>query len=421
LPEPEPLSESQRARGRRIAIASHPFGMTFQVVFTQSLPTLALLALGASETLVGVQTALVHVALLLQLPTLRLVARTSKRSILLGAHLAAMLAALPLLAFRSLSEAGGDAGRGIALVCFAGIAVGISVSNTVWFPLLRSYVEPERIGRFFGTLRTGWHLTLIVYFLGSQLWLARHPGDFAPLFGVAWGMGLARIALISRLPERSERTGERIRAREALALAREPAMRRYLGGIAWARAAVFATLPFVVTLLRREVGFSEAQVVATAVATFAGGLTSLYLWGRAVDRLGAEPVFRWTALGMGALVLALVGVRGAGSGTLVAVVAFFFVHAVLWAGFGVADTHLLFRLTPSHAPSRALVLASVCGGSAAGLAPALAGVLLGASLAGAVDRLEVYRVFFVVMAALQALSFLPLRRFRGPSSALLEG
>jgi predicted MFS family arabinose efflux permease len=370
------------------------------------------LALGASETQVGVQMALVNACLLLQLPTLRLVGLVAKRSILVGAHALSLLASAPLLAFGWLTERSGAGGVGMALLAFAGVTAAISVSNTVWFPLLRTYVEPERIGRFFGTLRTGWHLALIVYFLGSQAWLAKHPGEFGPLFAVGWALGLARIGLIARLPEHSERTGERIRIREAIALAREPAMRRYLLGVAWGRAVHAATIPFVVTLLRREIGFSEAQVVLTTVALFAGGLASLYLWGRAVDRLGAAPVFRWSALGMAALVLALVAVRGAGPGALAAMIGFFFAHSVLSAGFGVADTHVLFQLTPTHAPSRALVLGAVCVGSVAGIAPALAGVALDTGLASAADSLDVYRSFFVVMALLQALAFLPLRSFR---------
>jgi predicted MFS family arabinose efflux permease len=350
---------------------------------------------------------------MVQLPTLRVVARVSKRSILVGAHALAVLAALPLLGFRELAAAGGAGSLAVALTSFAVVAAGISVSNTVWFPMLRGYVEPKRIGRFFGTLRTGWHLTLILFFLGSQAWLARHPGDFAPLFAVAWCFGLLRTALIARLPERSERTGERIRIREAMALARHPDMRRYLAGVAWSKGTQVATLPFVIVMLRREVGLSEADVVYTAVATFAGGLASLYLWGRTVDRVGAARVFRWTALGMGGLVLALVGVSGPGVGTLLAMVGFFFTHAALSAGFGVADTHVLFNLTPSHAPSRALVLGAVAVGSAAGLAPALAGGLLDLALAGAVDPLAVYRVFFIAMGLLQALAFLPLRRCAG--------
>jgi predicted MFS family arabinose efflux permease len=277
-------------------------------------------------------------------------------------------------------------------------------------------VEPERIGRFFGSLRTGWHLTLIVFFLASHAWLDRHPGDFGPLFGAAWLLGLVRIAWIAALPERSERTGERIRIREAVALARQPDMRRYLLGVACAAAARLSTLPFVVVLLRRELGFSEAEVVYTSVATFAGGLASLYAWGRVVDRFGAAPVFRGTALGMAVLVLGLVGLGGEGAATLWAAVAFFFLHSALAAGFGVADTHVLFRLTPPQAPSRALVLAAVAAGSAGGLAPALAGGALDTALGAGGDPLGVYRGFFTAMALLQAAAFLPLRRLRGPEA-----
>ena len=50
-----PLDDEQRARGRRLAITSHPAGMTFRMVFTQHLPTLALVSLGAGEFWVGLQ------------------------------------------------------------------------------------------------------------------------------------------------------------------------------------------------------------------------------------------------------------------------------------------------------------------------------------------------------------------------------
>ena len=47
------LSPDARARGRRLAIASHPLAMTHRYVYTDQLPTLALVALGASEAMVG--------------------------------------------------------------------------------------------------------------------------------------------------------------------------------------------------------------------------------------------------------------------------------------------------------------------------------------------------------------------------------
>ncbi len=99
--------------------------------------------------------------------------------------------------------------------------------------------------------------------------------------------------------------------------------------------------------------------------------------------------------------------------TIIVAVAFFFLYAALHAGFGVADTHVLFELTPDHAPSRALVLGSVAVGGIAGLTPLLAGMLLDATLADAPVPLDVYRGFFLVLGGLQGLASLPLRRFGG--------
>ena len=410
-----PLTEAEQRRGRRLAISSHPLGMTFFMVFTQHLPTLALVSLGASETIVGLQSALYSTELL-QLPTLRAVARVSKRAILVFGQAAALLVAVPLLLFDALSRLSADqssAGAWIALASLALTSASVNVSNTVWFPLLRGYVEPTRIGRFFGALRSGWHLILIFYYLAAQHWLGRHPGDFGPLFLVAWLCGLLRIFMIWRLPERSERTGERIRVREALALIRaNRSLRRYLVGVTWGAAVRMSVLPFVMVMMRREVGFSSSEVLYTTVASFAGGLASLYLWGRVVDRTGPAPVFRLTALGMGALTGGLVAVQDAGAATLVGLIAFSFLHTVLASGFGVADTHVIFGLSPPEAPARMLVIGAVVTHSLSGLAPILSGIALDALLETAGAPLRVYHAFFAVAALAQALCFLPLRGFR---------
>ncbi|MCG8590483.1 MAG: hypothetical protein MJE66_14430 [Proteobacteria bacterium] len=409
-----PLSADERARGRRLAFASHPAGMTFRMAFSQHIPTLVLVSLGASETWVGVQNAFVYGFLVLQLPTLWAVAHASKRRILVLGQSLALAASAPFLAFGFLREWAGESAVALALVGFALTSAGIHVSGTVWFPLLRGYVEPDRIGRFFGQLRTGWHLTLIAYFLGSQAWLSGHPGSFGPLFAVAWGLGLVRVVLIARLPERNARTGDPIRLSEALALVRTPGLRRYLAGAAWGTAVRAATLPFVIVMLRREIGFTDAQVLLMTVGAFAGGLASLVLWGRAVDRFGPAPIFRWTSLGLGALLVALVwaDVQTPATGSLALLVLFFFLYAVFASGFGVADTRVLFDLSPADAPARTLVVGSVAVGLAAGVAPAVVGLGLSRILAGAGDALDVYRGFFLVAALLQALAFWPLRHVR---------
>jgi hypothetical protein len=92
-------------------------------------------------------------------------------------------------------------------------------------------------------------------------------------------------------------------------------------------------------------------------------------------------------------------------------VAFFLVHSVLASGHGVADTHVLFELTPPDAPARTLVIAAVLSALLGGLAPIAVGATLDVLLDGAANRLDVYRGFFALAAVLQAGSFWPLRRF----------
>jgi Na+/melibiose symporter-like transporter len=291
--------------------------------------------------------------------------------------------------------------------------LGNSLCELVWFPLLRGYVEPDRIGRFFGAIRTTWHVTVIAFFVGSQLWLAGHPGEFGTLFAVAWGLGLVRTPLISRLPERDERSGERIRAREALALVRrDRRLQRYLLGTTAGMAIRVSVAPFALVLLRRELGFADASVVLTTIGAYGGGLVSLYLWGAVIDRTGPFTVFRIASLGSAALCVGLAFLDAAGDATLPAAIAFFFLNSILAAGWGVADTRVLFELAPPDAPARTIVVASVIAGVVCGLAPFVAGLAIDGLLARADQPLAVYRGFFLVAAALQSLSFLPLRVFK---------
>jgi hypothetical protein len=411
-----PLDPATRARGRRLAIASHPAGMTFRTIFTEWVPTLALVGLGAGPALVGLQSAFDPLSHLAQLGVLRAVGRYSKRALLVAGQLAAVAAGVPLLAYGWLLAAPGEGALAIALASLALTALGIAICDTVWFPMLRSYVEPGQVGRFFGALRSGWHLTLIAYFLGARAWLERHPGDLAPLFAVGLAAGVLRSVLVARLPERSERTGRPIRVRHALALLRtHPRLRRYLLGVGGQGALWTATLPFVIVLMRRVIGLSEAEVLLTTVASYAGGLLSLYLWGRVVDAIGPARVFRWTSLGLAVVLLALLAAREPGPFAVAGFAGFFFASAVLRAGFGVADTHVLFDLAPEDAPASLIVVATAMTFLPRGLAPLAVGIVLDRVLAAGTEPLAAYHALVAMAALLQALVYLPLRESVRPA------
>lgn len=407
-----PLDAAERRRGRHLAVSSHPAGMTFWMVFTEHLPTLLLVSLGASEAQIGLQRAFLPGLQLLQLPTLRTIAWLSKRRILVAGQLFALVAALPLMGLGRFLELDGESARVVALASLAFVAVGLNVGNTVWFPLLRSYVEPGRIGAFFGTLRSGWHLALVLYYAGAHFWLQRNPGSLQPLFVMAGLLGLLRIVLITRLPERSERTGEKIRVREAIEIVRGDArLRRYLVGVGANGALRTSVIPFVIVMMRREIGFSEAQIVLSTLALYAGGLASLYLWGRVTDHLGAAPIFRICSFGLAALLALLCVVDSAGTSDFALLLVFFAGFAIFTSGFGVADTQVLFQLTPPEAPARTLVIAGVITSSLMALAPILAGAALEVLLDRADHNLSVYHAFFGVAALLQVIVFVPLRSF----------
>jgi Na+/melibiose symporter-like transporter len=407
-----PLSPGLRRKGRRLAIASHAVGQIHNLGVNGDLTTLALVALGAGEALVGSQRFLIFAVVLLQLPTLQQVGRHSKRSILVSGQVLAMLATLPLLAFGALVEA--DAlGLWVAFGCFTLAAAGFSINQTVWFPMLHGFVAPAETGRFFGVLRTGWHLTLIPYFLGARAWLEAHPGQFAPVFGFALLCGLGRLLLIARLPERSERTGSSLDLRAALRFVRSrEGWGAYVAGVTLSSSCRAVFLTFAVVMMRRDLGFSEGQVLYCTAAVFGGGLVSLYLWGRWVDRFGPLPLFRWTAFLQALTMVCFALLAGAGALSVPIAVAAFFSMSLLAAGFDVADTRVLFALTPAETPARLLVPTTVVKAVLGGALPLVAGFALEAAIGQGLERIAVYRGLFLLLCLGVVAGIGPLRRFQ---------
>jgi predicted MFS family arabinose efflux permease len=279
----------------------------------------------------------------------------------------------------------------------------------VWFPLLYHYPERDQTGRFFGIVRTGWHAALIVYFLAAQRWLGLHPGGFGALFAVGWLCGVVRSALLTGLPERARDDGPAPPAPRLREPFRDARFRRYLAAIALGGGARRAAAPFAIVLLRRHLGLSDADLVVATLATYAGGLVSLYAFGVAADRLGTRPVFWVTSCLGAAATLGLATLPFAGPRTLALATLLFFLQAVCTAGFDVADTNLIFRIAPSPDPTTTLVTASVTINLLTGLAPLVAGLVLAAVLhAGTVPE-TAYGALFVLCAVLQLAALLPLR------------
>lgn len=408
-PLPESLDERSRSRGRRLVMASHPLGMTHYRVFTTDLPTLVLVSLGAGDAIVGLQRSFEPLLQILRLPTLRATARLRMRSILVGGQIAAVVFGVPLVLHDAIAARGAEYALPIFLTSLALCAAALAIAQTVWFPLLYTYVDPARTGRFFGMLRTAWHATLVVYFLGAQRWLTAHPGGFSVLFGVGWLCGLARVFLLTRLPEARADADSPTHAPLSL-LVTDRRLRRYLTGTTLSGAARRAALPFAIVWLRRHVGLTDSDVLVTTIATFLGQLVSLVGWGRLADRQGAMRVFRITAFGGALSTASLLLLRAPGEWALPLAVASFFAMAVFLAGFEVADTQMLFSLAPSSGATATLVVAAVVSSTLNGLAPIAAGLGLEMAVVAGASPLLAYGVLFSLAAIAQVIALVPLSR-----------
>lgn len=408
---PPELSPAEQRRGRLCAIASHPFSMLYRMATVGTLATQALVTLGASATAVGAHAGLVSFATLIQLPSLRLLSRIEKRRLLLWTQVAGLVTGLPLVAFAWLAELDPGVAVPLALLSLALTTLALTSGSTAFWPLLHGFVPRSATARFFATLRSLWHLTLIGFFLASAWWLKEHPARFGALFAVAWVGGLVRALLLLAFPERPEDHVERPRDTFAR-LRTSPRLRRYLRGVTFDQIGYRALPPFAVLLLRREAGLSEAEVLGLTLSLYTGGLLALLPAGWLSDRFGSRPVLRascWlratVITGLAAAVLTCEGT------TLLAVFcALFLGWAFLTSAFGVAEVKVLFELAGDGSPSGVIVTTIVIRSVVAGAVALAIGVGIDAALSAELPSLPLYVGVFLFLAALQAGAALPLAR-----------
>ena len=294
-----------RARGRRLAVASHPAGMTFRTVFTEWVPTLAIVGLGGSPAMVGLQSAFDPLGHFLQLgcpaPS---VGRWSKRRILARRPGARGRRGAPAPRLRPAPARGRRRSRSASRSRASPPPRSASPSPTPsGFRCCAPTSSPGAVGRFFGTIRSG--LAPDAHrLLPRRARLARAPPGLArPALrgGSRGGRRAPRAGLAHARAERAHRASRSACAMRSRSCGTHPRLRRYLLGVGAQGALWTATLPFVIVMMRRVIGMSDAQVIGATVAAYAGGLVSLYPWGRAVDvaRSGAGlPLVRARARGV---------------------------------------------------------------------------------------------------------------------------
>jgi MFS family permease len=182
---------------------------------------------------------------------------------------------------------------------------------------------------------------------------------------------------------------------------------------------------FTVAFLRTEVGMSEGAILLTTAISFLGGLSSLWLLGSRLDRLGSKPVLTfcfaaWLAVLAGWICL---------SGRVIAMnltllIALQFFMGLLAALVQMSNTRLAMAVIPVMGRNHFFAIYSVVNNVTLGIAPVAWGLLIDAVGTRAPVWLGLswnrFTIFFAAAAVAYVFALALSRRLHEPDAASME-
>lgn len=399
------------------------------------------LALGASAWQIGLLTTIPALMRLAQIVAPRLMHQGAgrKRLAILGL-VGARVFNLPLMLLPLVAWAAPDLNPAIFWVLLAVITVynALDAIGTIgWLSWATDVVPLRERGRYWARrgMMTGIVNLLVAPIVGWVLDIGRgwsagptwagqpHPLVFALVFAIgtvaggitAWLLGNTPHAPVAVAPTPGDGLLRPIRRAMS-----DPTLRRYITARTTWSFGLWLALPFVNVYWLKTLGLPFTVVTLLTAGQTLLNLSSLTLWGRAVDRWGCRPAviastaLRATSLGVLALItpgtpllwpLLIVQVGMAGLGD---------------AGLQLSVSNLLMKLTPRADPAYFAAFNTITGLTAA-LGPLLASALLalvGSGMLRIGDLLvNPLQVFFLAAAVIGWGSLLLLRGFAEPREA----
>lgn len=398
------LSPAQTRLAMRAALAEGALYAVFSGAIGGSLLTAFLIDLGASNSQVGLLSALGPITNLSTLFAAYLLAGLPSRKPFMVGMAFFHRTLWALAGFVPLALPPGAWVWTYLAVYFAA-SLGISLAGPAWQSIMADTITPERRGRYFGLRNAVVQVATVLTVLLAGRYLDAHPGydGFRGLYLVALVAGLLNVAafLVQPEPPYIRRKPEGLLRHVALPFRSRPFVVAALfsAGVSMVGSMVS---PFYTVQMVKVLGLSYGFVAQfSAISTVAAILANLAL-GRWVDRIGEEGV-------MGLLLLLSIlppaiwlGI-GPSSAALLSLV------AVLQGALGALQGLVIFNLNIGIAPreDRPIYLAvfSAITGIGGFVAPILGGALS--------DRYGLLPLLWLAMAGYLLLAIL----WRGPVRA----
>ncbi|QSQ15498.1 MFS transporter [Myxococcus landrumensis] len=336
------------------------------------------IALGLGPLLVGVMTALPFCAQFVQFPAAWLTSTFGHRRVALTAVCLSRLVMFPLAVLPWLDLELRAQQHLLLVVAGASAVLGV-VGNNAWVAWMGELVPRPVRGRFFGrrtalTTLAGTLASLAAGLLLDRLRPSEGLGLALPLLALgACVMGLVTTLLMAGQHDPAPPgSSPPLELKSALVPLKDPLARRVLTyQIAW-NAAVGVSAPFFALHSLQNLKMTFVLMALHAAGVAAVRILTAPLWGRLLDKVGAQPVLMACSLGIGVIpALWLLPSAGMLWPLLFDVV----LAGALWGGHALAIFALPLAVAPRRGRPFYLAAFSTAGGLAYAAAAALGGTL----------------------------------------------
>jgi MFS family permease len=403
--------------------------LSFQVVLASPMILYAK-SLGASATVLGVIAGMMPLLVIFQIPAASHINRIGYRRFVLGGWSTRVafifaIAVVPLLG--SILDANNRLSLLLALLFCFNLSRGIS--SCAWLPWITLLVPGELRGRYLARDAAVQNVASFGTFLIASATLAgeTRPWQFALLFAFSALMGGVSLLFLKRIPDvpTSEEADSKTAGVPWLAMIRHPPFFKLLRTVVGWSVAYGGITAFTVAFLKVQCGMPEGEILLVSSVSFLGGVSSLWLLGHRLDKLGSKPVVGFVC-GMWLLVLVgwilLAGRLVSVSIALVLLLQFFM--GLLAALASMANNRLAMAVVPTMGRNHFFAIYSVVANVTLGLAPIGWGLLIDLVGNRAPHWLGVewnrYALFFAAAAVAFAVTLVLSRRLDEPKAISME-
>lgn len=387
--------------------------------------------LGASATVLGIIAGMMPLLTVFQIPAASHVSRVGyKRFVYVGWGMRVMfvggLAVVPLLS----GVLDNTARLSLALLLLFAFNLSRGISSCAWLPWITTLVPENVRGKYLTRDAACVNLASFLAIVLAALALGAQPAawQFSVLFAFSAAAGGLSLVFLKRIPDVEPPEEARHNSNEPvpwLAISQHPPFRKLLRvNIAWPLA-VGGLGAFTTAWMKTEAGLSEGDVLLVTSAAFLGGLSSLWLLGPRLDRLGSRPMMMfcmatWLVIVGGWLALAAHALPP----TMPVLLALQFLMGLSSSLANMANVRLAMAIVPVMGRDHFFALYSVVASLAMGLSPILWGVLidslrwLDVTWQGfSVNR---YSLFFAAVNVVFIVTFWLCQRLEEPKAASME-